>query len=82
MLDPKRLEQALLDAFPDARIEVRDLTGTSDHYDVTIQSERFLGVTPLARHRLVYGALQGSMKGDIHALALHTYTPEEWAKRA
>jgi stress-induced morphogen len=82
MLDPTRLKELVLAAFPDAALEVKDLTGTSDHYELRIVSERFRGLLPLARHRLIYGALGAHMKGDIHALALSAYTPEEWQKRA
>lgn len=81
MLDPARLQERLRAAFPDAEIVLRDLTGGQDHYELSIRSERFRGVSPLARHRLVYAALGEHMKGDIHALALSAYTPEEWQKR-
>jgi acid stress-induced BolA-like protein IbaG/YrbA len=33
----------------------------------------------VARQRLVYGALASEMKSEIHALALRTFTPDEWA---
>ena len=35
---------------------------------------------PLERHRRVNAALADELAGPIHALALHTYTPEEWAE--
>jgi BolA protein len=33
----------------------------------------------LQTHQKVYGTL-GELMGEFHALALHTYTPEEWAQ--
>ena len=33
----------------------------------------------MARHQLVYAALAAELKGGVHALALHTYTPAEWS---
>jgi BolA protein len=33
------------------------------------------------QHQLVYGTLGDRMGGEIHALALHTYTPEDWASQ-
>jgi BolA family transcriptional regulator, general stress-responsive regulator len=47
------------------------------HYTVTLVSERFRGLRPVARHRLVYDAL-GPLTGvGIHALAIEARTPEE-----
>ncbi|PXW97987.1 BolA protein family transcriptional regulator [Sphaerotilus hippei] len=40
------------------------------HFRVTITSARFAGTTRVARHRLVYHALNGLMPRGIHALAI------------
>jgi len=48
------------------------------HFRVTIVSEAFDGLGPVARHRLVYQVLADEMKESIHALALKTLTPDEW----
>ncbi|WP_460536250.1 BolA family protein [Chitinimonas naiadis] len=47
------------------------------HYLLKIVSERFTGLTPVARHRLVYEALGEMMRRDIHALAIDARTPGE-----
>lgn len=47
------------------------------HYSVDIVSEKFNKLLPLARHRLVYGALGDLMQSDIHALAIRARTPAE-----
>jgi BolA protein len=52
--------------------------GQQTHYKAVVVSERFLGLNSVKRHQLVYGTL-GELMGEFHALALHTYTPEEWA---
>jgi stress-induced morphogen len=80
VLEPDRVRELLLRAFPDAELEIEDLTGGKDHYQLRIVSARFLGVAPVARHRLVYAALGEHMKADIHALALVTLSPEEAQK--
>jgi stress-induced morphogen len=82
VLDPSLLQERLLASFPDARVELRDLTGGKDHYELRIGSAHFEGISRVARHRLVYAALGEHMKGDIHALALFAYTLDEWDKRA
>lgn len=63
---------------PDAVVEVRDFTGGGDHYEAVVVSAAFAGKNQVARHRLVYGALQEAMVQRIHALALKTLTPDEW----
>jgi BolA protein len=46
------------------------------HFRVTIVAEAFRGVSPLARHRLVYAAVDDLLKTDIHALAIEASPPE------
>lgn len=48
------------------------------HYRMTIVSDRFSGQSTMARHRMIYGMLSDMMKGEIHALALKTYTSDEY----
>ena len=51
--------------------------GSESHFKLVLVSEQFSGMRSVARHQKVYAAL-GDMMQKIHALALHTYTPEEW----
>lgn len=81
MIEPNEVEARLREAFPDADIQLEDLTGTKDHYQVRIVSKSFEGVTPIQQHQKVYTALAEEMKGPIHALALKTFTPEGWAQQ-
>lgn len=55
--------------------------GSESHFKVVVVSERFSGLRLLARHRLVNQLLAEALAGGVHALALHTYTPAEWAGR-
>ena len=80
MIAAERVREVLTGAFPDADIELVDLTGTQDHYQARLVSAAFSGKTPVEQHQLVYAALGDLMKGPIHALALKTYTPEAWQK--
>jgi BolA protein len=45
------------------------------HYRVRIVAEAFRGMTPVARHRLVYAAVDDMLKTDIHALAIDALPP-------
>lgn len=55
--------------------------GSESHFKVVVVCEQFAGLPMLKCHRLVYGALAEEMAGPVHALALHTYSPEQWAAR-
>jgi BolA family transcriptional regulator, general stress-responsive regulator len=48
------------------------------HFRATIVSDRFAGLSRVARQRIVYGALAAEMKSEIHALSIQTFTPDEW----
>jgi stress-induced morphogen len=62
---------------PDARVELKDLTGTEDHWQAMVISASFAGKSLIDRHRLVMAALAEEMKGPIHALTLDAKTPDE-----
>jgi len=66
-------------ALPDAQVKMKDLTGTSDHWEASIVSTAFAGKSLIQRHRLVMAALADEMKGPIHALTLDVKTPDEAA---
>ncbi len=55
--------------------------GSESHFKVTIVSEDFRELMLIKRHRLVNKALEQELQ-TIHALALHTMTPDEWVTRA
>jgi stress-induced morphogen len=75
MIEPDNLRHELERAFPGAAVEITDLTGTRDHYQVKIVSEAFRGQTRVRQHKLVYEALGPLMQGPIHALSLQTSAP-------
>lgn len=75
MPSPDTLRSRLLAAFPEAHVEVTDLTGTADHFQALVVSPAFAGKTRVEQHKMVYEALGELMNGPIHALALTTRTP-------
>ncbi len=77
MLEPDELRNLILSHFPDAEVSVEDLTGTKDHYRLSVTSSRFEGLAPLSRHRLVYAALGERVGAEIHALSLSTQCPSD-----
>ena len=47
------------------------------HYQVTVVASCFKGLNTLARHRLIYDALNDLMKKEIHALSIQAYSEDE-----
>jgi stress-induced morphogen len=68
------LRADLARAFPDAsELSVVDRTGTGDHFQVTVATERFRGLSLVEQHKLVYEALAGPLRdGTIHELRIKT----------
>lgn len=50
-------------------------TGFGTHFRVKIASSLFAGKSPVARHRLVYDALQDFIDQGLHALAIEARLP-------
>jgi BolA protein len=55
--------------------------GAQSHFKVTVVSEAFVGKRLIQRHRQVNELVAEALEGPVHALALHTFTPEEWTAR-
>lgn len=55
--------------------------GSESHFRVTIVSPQFSGQRLLQRHRTVNALLREELAGPVHALALHTLSPDEWRQR-
>jgi stress-induced morphogen len=67
------LRSLLEQAFPSSQVEVEDRTGSGDHFQVTVSSARFDGLSLLEQHRLVNDALAGPLgDGTIHELRIRT----------
>jgi stress-induced morphogen len=68
------LQSLLQQAFPDAtELSVVDRTGGGDHFQVTVASRRFEGLSLIDQHKLVYDALGAPLAdGSIHELRIKT----------
>ncbi|MBD1872688.1 BolA family transcriptional regulator [Nodosilinea sp. FACHB-131] len=83
MITPDQVSAMIKTGLPDADVQVQDLTGGGDHYQVVVISSQFAGRSLVQQHQLVYGAVREAMSSEaIHALALKTYTPEDWAAQS
>jgi acid stress-induced BolA-like protein IbaG/YrbA len=78
MVSPDQVEAMIKSGLPDAQVQV--LTNDGEHYEVTVVSEAFEGKGLVQQHQLVYKAVQQDMlSGAIHAMAVKTFTPKDWA---
>ena len=66
------IKKMILEAMPDATIEIKDLMGDSNHYAATIKSSMFNNLSKIEQHKLVYKSLKGKMGNELHALSITT----------
>jgi stress-induced morphogen len=70
------IQRLIVEAIPDAKVEITDLRGDGDHYSARVVSETFRGLPRVRQHQRVYEALGGRMGGVLHALQLTTAAPD------
>ena len=88
MIVQKHIEQKLTESFSPDYLDVANEShqhsvppDSETHFRVVLVSQQFEGSRKVARHQKVYAALAEQLQGPVHALALHTYTPQEWQQR-
>ena len=83
------IQSLLRERLQPAHLEVRDdsaahsghaSAGGKGHFRLRIVSRCFVGLKPLQRHRLVNEALAPLYETALHAVAMETLTPDEFAK--
>lgn len=63
----------LTTAYPDGTVEVVDLTGTEDHWEVSVESAKFAGLNRIQQHQHVMAVFGPELKtGEVHALSIKT----------
>lgn len=82
------IEQKLTESFSVMHLQVENEShmhsvppNSETHFKVTLVSNEFEGTGKVKRHQAIYKTLAAEMAGGVHALALHLYTPDEWAAR-
>jgi len=83
----ERMRRQLIACFAPVELAVEDeshqhaghagAAGGASHFRIRIVAEAFRGVSPVARHRLVYAALGDMLKSEIHALAIEALPPAD-----
>jgi stress-induced morphogen len=70
---PEELKGRIEAGIPGARAEV---SGDGHHFNATVSSPAFQGLTRIAQHRLVYDVFGAEIGGRIHALSIQTQASE------
>lgn len=75
-MKPEEIKKRLQENYPDGSVEVVDLTGTNDHYQVAVTSKAFQGLSRIECHKHVMNVFAPELKtGEVHALTIKT-TPK------
>lgn len=77
-MQTQEIRDLIAAGIPGSRVEV---TGDGTHFEAIIISDQFAGKSPVQRHQAVYSTLGTRMGGEVHALSMQTYTPDEWEQR-
>jgi BolA protein len=84
----ERIEQKLASNLTPLHLEVTDEShmhsvpeGAESHFKVVVVSDRFDRSKLVARHRLVNDLMKDELSAGLHALALHTWTAQEWFEK-
>ena len=77
-MSPDQVKQLIQQGLDVASVEVN---GEGGHFDVRVVGECFAGKSPVQKQKLVYATLNPQItSGEIHAVTIKAYTPEEWQK--
>ena len=79
MIDPDEIRRWIQEGLACAHVAGQ---GDGHHFEAVIVSPAFRGRTRVQQHQQVYAALGTRMGGEIHALSMQTFTPEDWAARS
>lgn len=75
MVTPESIKTSIEKGLVCQHVEVR---GDGHHWEAVIVSAAFEGLAKVRQHQLVYAALGGRMREEIHALSMTTLTPGQW----
>ena len=79
-METQAVEELIRAGMPGAEVTV---TGDGSHFEAVVVSEAFAGKSLLQKQRIVMATVSTQIaSGELHALSIKTFTPDEWAVRA
>lgn len=76
-MNPQQIADLIQRGLPGSQASVSSADNV--HFEAVVIAGKFEGLKAIQRHQLIYATLGAAMGGEIHALALKVYTPEEFA---
>ena len=78
-METEAIATLIRDGMPGAQVEV---TGDGSHLEAVVVSDAFADKSLVARQRLVMATVRPQIEsGELHALSIKTFTPEQWAEQ-
>jgi stress-induced morphogen len=74
-MSAEEITSRIQSALPEAEVELIDLAGDNDHWQVTVTAQQFSGLPKVKQHKLVMDAFGEDMGTTLHALSIKTQTP-------
>ncbi|MBP9792296.1 MAG: BolA/IbaG family iron-sulfur metabolism protein [Rickettsiales bacterium] len=71
-ISKEKLTKIIKVAFPHSEINITDMLGTGDHYEIEIKDQLFKDKSKLEQHRFVNKALKEALQDDLHAIVIKT----------
>ena len=78
-MDLESVKQMIQQGFSQAEVQV---SGEGCNLSATVISPDFVGLSRVKQHRMVMDQVKSLIQsGELHALSLNTFSPEDWASR-
>ncbi|MGB4675056.1 MAG: BolA family protein [Azovibrio sp.] len=78
-MDPEQIATLIRQGLNCTHLQV---AGDGRHFEAVVVSAEFSGKSRILRHQRVNQTIKPQLdSGELHALSLKTYTPEEWSAR-
>ena len=78
MSNMETVKTLILSKLSDAAVEVSDMTGTDDHLEILVASDKFKGKMLFEQHKMIMDILKDSLKEQVHAVKIKTMTLEKY----
>lgn len=74
----EEIKQTIVEAIEDAEVHILDPMNDGIHLEAIVISKTFEGQTLVKQHQRVMQPLKNHFSTTLHALALKTFTPQQW----